>query len=216
MPRIADPDLPGRILDAAEEVFAETGYAAASTREMARRARVPFGAVHYHWGSKRQLWEAVFARLSDRTRDTLLRTVRVGATRGATIDGVVDAFFDYLVASPNVLRLAYRAQLAVWFVTRPRLHGAAVAVWHGERLLVLVHALHAELLEILDGGGEADGLRDGRRAGLKPPRQVVPGRAIDPDLFDHLAATPRGLEGLEHSAATVQHTEAGRAEHLVR
>lgn len=100
-----------RILDAAEEVFAETGYAAASTREMARRARVPFGAVHYHWGSKRQLWEAVFARLSDRTRNTLLRTVRVGATRGATIDGVVDAFFDYLVASPNVLRLAYRACL---------------------------------------------------------------------------------------------------------
>src|SRR5262249_1769957 len=100
-----------RILAAAEEVFAETGYVGASTREMARRAHVPFGAVHYHWGSKRQLWEAVFARLSDRTRDTLIRTVRVGATRGATIDGVVDAFFDYLVASPNVLRLAYRACL---------------------------------------------------------------------------------------------------------
>ena len=100
-----------RILDAAEEVFAEQGYAAASTREMARRARVPFGAVHYHWGSKRQLWEAVFKRLSDRIRDTLLRTVHVGATRGATMDGVVDAFFDYLVASPNTLRLAYRGCL---------------------------------------------------------------------------------------------------------
>ena len=35
------------------------------------------------------------------------------------------------------LRLAYRAQLLVWFVTRPRLHGAAVAVWHGGRLLVI-------------------------------------------------------------------------------
>src|SRR2546422_969042 len=36
---------PARILDAAEDVFAEQGYGAASTREMARRAGVPFGAL---------------------------------------------------------------------------------------------------------------------------------------------------------------------------
>src|SRR5439155_5649321 len=53
---------PARILDAAEDVFAAEGYAGASMRDIARRAEVPFGALHYHWGSKKQLWEAVFTR----------------------------------------------------------------------------------------------------------------------------------------------------------
>jgi AcrR family transcriptional regulator len=99
---------PARLLDAAEEVFAEHGYGAASTREMARRARVPFGALHYHWGSKRQLWEAVFKRLADRTHDTLLRSLIPGRTAGETLDNLTDAFVELLIARPNTLRLAHR------------------------------------------------------------------------------------------------------------
>jgi AcrR family transcriptional regulator len=106
-----------RILDAAEDVFAEQGYGAASTREMARRAEVPFGALHYHWGSKKQLWEAVFKRLGDRTRDTILRNLRPGNTRRDLADNLVDAFLDLLVAHPNTTRLAYRMSLE-----RPELH----------------------------------------------------------------------------------------------
>jgi AcrR family transcriptional regulator len=97
-----------RILDAAEDVFAEQGYGAASTREMARRAGVPFGAVHYHWGTKKALWEAVFRRLGDRTRETLMRNLRPGSTRRELAENLVDAFLDLLVAHPNTTRLAYR------------------------------------------------------------------------------------------------------------
>jgi 8-oxo-dGTP pyrophosphatase MutT (NUDIX family) len=35
------------------------------------------------------------------------------------------------------MRVAYRLQLAWWSVRRPRIEGAYVAVWHGERLLVI-------------------------------------------------------------------------------
>jgi len=97
-----------RILDAAEEVFAEQGYGAASTREMARRADIPFGALHYHWGSKKQLWEAVFKRLGDRTRDTIMRTLRPGNTVRELTDNLIDAFMDLLIERPNTTRLAYR------------------------------------------------------------------------------------------------------------
>src|SRR5207249_1039654 len=83
---------PARLLDAAEQVFAEGGYAGAATREIARRAGVPFGALHYHWGSKRQLWEAVFKRLGERTRDTLMRNLVPGRTPGETLDNLTDAF----------------------------------------------------------------------------------------------------------------------------
>src|SRR5438477_13030143 len=98
---------PARILDAAEDVFAEQGYGAASTREMARRAGVPFGALHYHWGSKRQLWEAVFKRLGERTRDTLMRNLVPGRTPGEPLDNLTDAFFAMLIAHPNTTRLPH-------------------------------------------------------------------------------------------------------------
>src|SRR4249919_3115401 len=98
---------PARILDAAEDVFAEQGYGAASTREMARRANVPFGAVHYHWGSKKQLWEAVLERLGERTRDTIMQNLRPGTTRRELADNLVDSFLDLFVAHPNTARLAY-------------------------------------------------------------------------------------------------------------
>jgi len=99
---------PARILDAAEDLFAEQGYGAASTREIARRAGVPFGALHYHWGSKKQLWEAVFKRLADRTRATIMRNLRPGNTRRELADNLVDSFLDLLVAHPNTTRLAHR------------------------------------------------------------------------------------------------------------
>ena len=103
---------PTRILDAAEAVFAEQGYGAASTREMARQARVPFGALHYHFGSKKQLWEAVLKRLGERTRETIMQNLRPGSTRRELADNLVDSFLDLLVAHPNTVRLAYWACLA--------------------------------------------------------------------------------------------------------
>jgi len=100
-----------RILDAAEEVFAAEGFGAASTREIARRAGVPFGALHYHWGSKRGLWEAVFRRLAERTRETLFRHIVPGRTPGETLDNLTDAFLAMLIANPNTGRLAFRMAL---------------------------------------------------------------------------------------------------------
>jgi len=101
----------GRILDAAEDVFAAEGYAGASMRDIARRAEVPFGALHYHWGSKKQLWEGVFARLGDRTRDTIMRNLKPGNTAGELIDNLVDSFLDLLISKPNTARLAFRMAL---------------------------------------------------------------------------------------------------------
>jgi AcrR family transcriptional regulator len=50
------------ILDAAEQAFAELGFGAASLRHIIRAAEVNLAAVHYHFGSKDALVEAVFAR----------------------------------------------------------------------------------------------------------------------------------------------------------
>jgi AcrR family transcriptional regulator len=52
-----------RILAAAQEVFAEHGYAAASTREVARRAGSNITLIARYFGSKKGLFEEAVAKL---------------------------------------------------------------------------------------------------------------------------------------------------------
>lgn len=53
---------PGRILDAAERLFAERGYAAVALKDVVRAARVNGAAVNYHFGDKRNLYRKVIER----------------------------------------------------------------------------------------------------------------------------------------------------------
>src|SRR3989454_422519 len=66
----------------------------------------------------------------------------------------------------------------------------------GERPPVLRDALHPELLEVLDRGGEPDRFGDRGGSGLESPRQVVPLSPVDPDLLDHLAPPASRLQRL--------------------
>ena len=51
-----------RILDAAERLFAERGFASTSLRDITAEAGVNLAAVNYHFQSKDALFQAVFAR----------------------------------------------------------------------------------------------------------------------------------------------------------
>ena len=51
-----------RILDAAEQLFAEKGFAETSLRLITSKAGVNLAAVNYHFGSKKSLIQAVFTR----------------------------------------------------------------------------------------------------------------------------------------------------------
>jgi TetR/AcrR family transcriptional regulator len=54
-----------RILDAAEQIFAETGFSGATTAVIAARARLPKANLHYYFGTKRRLYRAVLQRILD-------------------------------------------------------------------------------------------------------------------------------------------------------
>jgi len=72
-PTVVDTtDTQARILDAAERLFMQHGFAATSLRMITASARVNLAAVHYHFGSKEGLIRAVFGR-------------RLGALNGARI-----------------------------------------------------------------------------------------------------------------------------------
>ena len=51
-----------KILDTAERLIGERGYAATSLRQIIAEAGVNLAAVHYHFGSKEDLLDAVVAR----------------------------------------------------------------------------------------------------------------------------------------------------------
>lgn len=55
-------DTKTRILDAAEELFAENGYQGTTLRRITAAAGANLAAVNYHFGSKEALLEAVFER----------------------------------------------------------------------------------------------------------------------------------------------------------
>lgn len=59
---MAQKDTVERILDAAEALFSEKGFAETSLRNITTKAGVNLAAVNYHFGSKKALIQAVFAR----------------------------------------------------------------------------------------------------------------------------------------------------------
>ena len=62
MRKPSGPDRQTRILDAAENAIAESGFAGASLRDIVREARVNLATVYYYFRSKAGLMEAVLKR----------------------------------------------------------------------------------------------------------------------------------------------------------
>src|SRR5437868_9523496 len=58
-------DTKTRILDAGERLFVEHGFEATSLRSLTTAAEVNLAAVHYHVGSKEELFQAVLTRRLD-------------------------------------------------------------------------------------------------------------------------------------------------------
>lgn len=56
------PDVRAHLLDVAEELFAQHGFVATSTRMVARAANVNLGSLHYYFASKEALYLEVFQR----------------------------------------------------------------------------------------------------------------------------------------------------------
>jgi AcrR family transcriptional regulator len=74
--RPAPPDTRERILDTAERLFAEHGFAGTSVREITDAAAANLGAVNYHFQSKENLYAEVFARRVALLREPIAAVAR--------------------------------------------------------------------------------------------------------------------------------------------
>ena len=89
-------DTKEKILDTAERLIGEQGYAATSLRQIIAGAGVNLAAVHYHFGSKEDLLDAVVARKVTPVNEArLVRLERVESDAGnrrPKVDRVLEAF----------------------------------------------------------------------------------------------------------------------------
>jgi AcrR family transcriptional regulator len=91
---VASIDTKERILDAAERLFAAHGFAGTSLRAITREAGVNLAAVHYHYGTKKDLLRAVLSRIVvPVNRERLEMLERAEAREDLpTVEGILEAY----------------------------------------------------------------------------------------------------------------------------
>jgi AcrR family transcriptional regulator len=78
-----------RLLDAAGELFAEKGFRLAGTREICRKAGTDIAAIHYHFGNKENLYEAVL-RYADNLLVDAIPTFAASRSREARLKEMIE------------------------------------------------------------------------------------------------------------------------------
>ncbi len=83
------------ILDAAEDLFSKHGFYGVTIREVAREAGVDTALVHYYFGTKRALFDAVFLRRAQVWNDERVEAINRYAEASGdamTLEGLLEAF----------------------------------------------------------------------------------------------------------------------------
>jgi AcrR family transcriptional regulator len=150
---------------AALQAFSESGFEAASTRDIAQRAGVKQQLITYHYGSKLELWKAAADGLFTACRDRI-------AKRAEGLEGVDSATQIRLLVREFLLFSAEHPELARFMI-----HEGASA---GPRLTWLFENHTKRLFELA-----RDGFAMAQSQGLTPTG--------DPELLTYLFVGAAGM-----------------------
>lgn len=93
------------ILDAAEKIFIERGFAETSMSKIARTARVTKSLIHHHFGSKVQLWNEVKRRRFRQYYEVQKAAFDSATPNSEYLVEAVERFFDLFKGDPELVRL---------------------------------------------------------------------------------------------------------------
>jgi len=96
-----------RILAAARKLFGEYGYHGVTTRMIAKEVGIDISTLHYHWGEKQGLYEAVLTDLSDEIRAKLIEIEGIvhGQPLEVRLEVAIDVMCDHLFGNPESANL---------------------------------------------------------------------------------------------------------------
>lgn len=98
-----------KILDAAEALFAQRGYAGVGLREVADDVGLGKSSLFHHFRSKPQLYAAVSGRIVRRIEDRVVRSLAAGGTPVERLARLLDDMIDALAERPGDARLLLRS-----------------------------------------------------------------------------------------------------------
>jgi AcrR family transcriptional regulator len=99
-----------RLIDAAEQLFAEHGWNGVSIRTIANAADVSLAALNYHFGEKENLLAEIFAARARPIAEKRMRLLtEVNANPSATLEDVIEAFLRPALATGSASRACANA-----------------------------------------------------------------------------------------------------------
>jgi TetR/AcrR family transcriptional regulator len=109
--RARDPEgTRAAVLDAAERLFAEEGFAATSMRDISTASGISHPLIHHHFGSKESLYAAVKRRLVEGYARRFPRAA-LAVNRPVSVRAEMRRIMTFLGNSPMLLRLCLRTRL---------------------------------------------------------------------------------------------------------
>jgi AcrR family transcriptional regulator len=102
MKQSAPDTTPVALLLAARRLFADHGFDGASVRAITNAAETNLGAITYHFGSKRRLYEAVMERAITPLANAVVSAAELPGPPAARVAAVVRAYFEVLTDDPDI------------------------------------------------------------------------------------------------------------------
>jgi hypothetical protein len=103
-----DPEsMKAKILKVARRVFGEYGFHGTTTRLIAQKTGIDISTLHYHWGDKANLYEAVILDITDDLKSQLAEVEKLihGLPLARRMEIAIDVVTDFLFACPEVSNL---------------------------------------------------------------------------------------------------------------
>ena len=105
-----DPEsMKGKILTVARRIFGEYGFHGTTTRMIAQEVGIDISTLHYHWGEKGDLYEAVAVDISKDLGQELINVEKIihGMPLRERLDISIDRMTEYLFEHPEVSNLIF-------------------------------------------------------------------------------------------------------------
>jgi AcrR family transcriptional regulator len=156
---------------AARRMFARNGYDGTSVRAITAEAGANLGAITYHFGSKRELYDRVVESVVQPLATRLEAAVAAEGDVLHRVELVVRSYFDYLSANPDLPQLMMQELV--------------MAAVPSEVLAAQLKRVHAALTGLVEEGQAAGVIRQG------------PSRALGIFILSvpvHLAVLQRSLQ----------------------
>ncbi len=94
-------DTKTRLIAEARNLFATNGFSGVGVREITRAAHANLGAVTYHFGSKRALYDAVFVTMGDNLATRLEAAAAAPGSTASRLEAIVHTLFSFFREAPE-------------------------------------------------------------------------------------------------------------------